>query len=79
MLTKILLLSVTLPAGTWAAWTNMHQSHLVMQMVIGIFISLGIFYAVLGMSGYQATSPARAAPEPMPVRRRSRQRAEVRK
>jgi len=50
MLSKIFLLSVTFPASTWAAWANMHQSHLVMQMVFGIFISLGIFFAVLCMS-----------------------------
>lgn len=56
---KILLFSVIFPVGTWAAWANMHQSHLIIQMVFGIFISLGIFFAVLCTSEYETFLPRR--------------------
>jgi hypothetical protein len=56
---KILLFSVIFPAGTWAAWANMHQSHLIIQMVFGILISLGIFFAVLCTSEYETFFPLR--------------------
>ena len=84
MFIKILLSSVTFPLGTWAAWANMHQSHLVMQMVIGVFISLGIFYAVLGMGEYATPPPANkalraAVPVRVPARKHSPQRTGVRK
>ena len=54
---KILLFSVIFPVGTWAAWANMHQSHLIIQMVFGIFISLGIFFAILCTSEYETLLP----------------------
>jgi hypothetical protein len=66
----------------------MHQSHLIIQMVFGIFISLGIFYAILCTSEYDTIFPPRmgrrlraATPVlvPAPARGRSLNGAGVRK
>lgn len=72
MFSKILLLSVTFPVGTWAAWANMHQSHLVMQMVFGVLISLGIFFAVLCTGEYETLPRMGRRPHAVPAPARSR-------
>ena len=60
--TKVTLLSLALPVGTWQAWTLLDQSPLVIRVGFAVLASFGIFMAILGATEYAAVSRrARAA------------------
>jgi hypothetical protein len=58
--TKITLLSLALPLGTWQAWTSLDQSHLVIRVAVAVAISFGIFMAILGAMEYATVATRRA-------------------
>lgn len=47
---KLFLLSVGIPAGswaTWATWVNLSQHHLIIQMLMAVVLSLSLFAGIM--------------------------------
>jgi hypothetical protein len=60
--TKVTLLSLTLPVGTWQAWAIVDHSPLVIRVAFAVLASFGIFMAILAATEFVAvTRRARAA------------------
>jgi hypothetical protein len=54
--TKVTLLSLALPVGTWQAWTVLDQSPLVIGVGFAVLASFGIFMAILGATEFVAVA-----------------------
>jgi hypothetical protein len=73
---KITLLSLAIPVGTWQAWISLDQSHLVIRVALAVFVSFGIFMAILRATEHTSVVTRRArtadAREPASFAMRSR-------